>query len=80
MTDSLSTFRAHLLSAYTDLLQYDPAYALAGARTTPTDLADRMVQALANGTANIEGEGIRRACRAVGIRQTRKAIRDYLTG
>jgi hypothetical protein len=39
-----------------------------------------MVQALASGTANIEGEGIRRACRAVGIKHTRKAIRDYLAG
>ncbi len=78
MADPLSTFRAHLFSAYTDLFKCDPAYAFVGTRTTPADLADRMVQALASGTANIEGEGIRRACRAVGIKHTRKAIRDYL--
>lgn len=72
------TFRAHLEAAYTDLFATDPEYAYVASRTTPAALAERMTASLEKGTANKDGEGIRRACRAVGIRHTYRAITAYL--
>lgn len=76
---SLATFESHLVDAYKDLFANDPEYAYAASRVTPTELAYKMSVGLATGEANKDGEGIKRACKAVGIKHTYKAIRDYLT-
>ncbi len=42
-------------------------------------LCPRAIEGLQDKTANHDGEGIRRACKAVGIKHTAKAIREYLS-
>ena len=75
---NLATFESHLVDAYRDLFDNDPEYAYAASRTTPTELACKMAAGLATGAANKDGDGIKRACKAVGIKHTYKAIQHYL--
>jgi hypothetical protein len=75
----LAVFELHLSRAYEDLFANDPEYQLAASRYRPSELACKMTLGLAKGDANKDGEGIRRACKAVGIKHTYKAIREYLT-
>lgn len=72
-------FEQELTAAYTDLFANDPEYAYAAARTTPAALAAKMTAGLVTGGANKDGAGIRRACKAVGIKPTYAAIRAFLT-
>ena len=76
---NLATFESHLADAYKDLFANDPEYAYAASRATPTELAYKMSVGLAAGEANKAGKGIKRACKAVGIKHTYKAIQDYLS-
>jgi hypothetical protein len=71
-------FKAALTLAYQDLFATDEEYAYAAARTTPEALAEKMTSGLLTGSANHDGTGIRRACKAVGIKHTRKAIVAFL--
>ncbi len=71
-------FESHLKDAYIDLFQNDADYSYAAARKTPAELASLMTVSLARGEANLEGKGITRACKAVGIKKTRKAIKEFL--
>lgn len=71
-------FQAALTDAYTDLFAHDPEYSYSAARSTPASLAARMTTSLAAGAANKDGQGIVRACRAVGIKHTYLAIRKFL--
>lgn len=72
-------FRAELITAYTDLFANDAEYAYSAARCTPESLADKMLPGLVTGGANKDGAGIKRACKAVGIAHTYKAIRAFLS-
>lgn len=47
------------------------------AHTQPEVLALRMTVGLARGSANKDGDGIKRACKACGIKHTYQAIRAY---
>jgi hypothetical protein len=76
---NLATFESHLADAYKDLFANHPEYVYAASMTNPTKLACKMAAGLATGEANKDGEGIKRACKAVGIKHTYKAIQDYLT-
>lgn len=71
-------FIAALEGAYRDLFVNDPKYAYAASRTTPEALAVKMTDSLASGSANLDGEGIKRACKACGVKQTYKALRSFL--
>lgn len=71
-------FRQQLELAYVDLFASDPDYSYAAARNTPVGLSDKMTHGLLTGSANHDGTGIKRACKAVGVKHTRKAIREYL--
>ena len=71
-------FVDELTKAYADLFANDPEYAYAAARNTPEGLAAKMAAGLADESANLDGAGIKRACKACGIRQTYKAIRPFL--
>lgn len=73
-------FSRALEVAYTDLFANDPDYAYAAARNTPAQLAAKMTAGLATGSAHHVGDGIKRACKAVGIKHTAKAVREYLAG
>lgn len=71
------TFETALVTAYTDLFANDPEYAYAASRTTPAALAAKMTAGLLTGSANKDGEGIKRACKACGIKHTYKAIQAF---
>jgi hypothetical protein len=72
-------FRDLLAEQYRALFN-TPEYATAAARMTPEALATRMTDGLISGTANKDGEGIKRTCKALGIKYTYSAINSYLKG
>ena len=71
-------FEDLLAANYVRLFESDPEYAYSAARTTPKQLAAKMVTALIAGTANKDGKAIKATCKSVGIKHTYKAIREYL--
>jgi hypothetical protein len=78
MTTNQTRFRDALIDAYRDLFATDPEYAYSASKMTPEGLADKMTASMIANTANHEGTGFRRACKVVGIKHTRRAIRAYL--
>ena len=70
-------FELELTKAY-QLLFTGEDYAYAARLHTPQSLAVKMTAGLADGTANKDGDGIKMACKAVGIKHTYKDIRSYL--
>ncbi len=77
-TTNQAIFENHLKNAYEDLFANNPEYSYAASRTTPVDLAHKMTESLITGQGNKDGDGIKRACRAVGIKHTYNAIKEYL--
>lgn len=76
---NLEKFIAALTAAYTSLYESDPqTYGMAKARYTPAELAEKMAMGLKKRDANKDGEGIKRACKACGIKYTYTAIQAYL--
>jgi hypothetical protein len=71
-------FQTALEDAYVYLFANDPDYAYSASRLTPAQLAEKMTISMLANTANHEGSGFRRACKAVGIKHTRTAIRAFL--
>lgn len=73
-----AVFRAALAAAYAALLD-TPKFAIAKSKGfTGSTLADTMMAGLEDGTSDWNGEGVKRACLAVGISHTRKAILAFL--
>jgi hypothetical protein len=77
--ENVEAFTANLEQAYEHLFVNDPEYGYSASRTTPAALAQKMTIGLARGEANKDGKGIKRACKALGIAYTYKAISAYLT-
>ena len=75
---NLDLFYETLTKHYLDLFQHDPAYTYIAERTTPETLARKMTLGLDQGTANKDGEGIKRTCKELKIAHTYKAIRAFL--
>ena len=75
---NLETFNMLLTEQYTELFT-TPEYSYAANRTMPTDMARKMTLGLDQGTASKDGQGIKNVCKALGIKHTYKAIREYLT-
>ena len=73
-------FEIELEAAYRDLFASDPQYHYAAATTTPGALAAKMAESLMKGSASIDGEGIKRACRHFKIKRTKGAILEFLNG
>ena len=71
-------FYETLKAQYVDLFANSPEYAYSASRITPEALARKMTIGLDCGTANKDGEAIKRTCKALGIAHTYKAIRTYL--
>lgn len=78
MNTAQTQFRAALVAAYVDLFANNPEYAFSASKCTPESLADKMMPALVSGGANYNGEGIKRACKACGIKYTGKSVRAFL--
>lgn len=55
-----------------------PAYAIAAAKTTPEAMAEKFVSGLIDGSAANDGVAVKSTCKALGIKPTYKAIREYL--
>jgi hypothetical protein len=75
---NFNKFTQALELAYVDLFTNDPEYSYSAAVTTPQALASKMASYLMTGDANKDGEGIKRACKVCGIKQTYKAISAFL--
>jgi hypothetical protein len=74
MNANQDQFRAALAAAYADLFANNAEYAYSASKTTPAQLADKMLAAAISGSINKDGEGVKRACKACGIPYTLKAI------
>lgn len=76
---NFETFRAALQTQYEHLFANDPSYALAAKRTTPEEMARKFTAGLAgNGSVSKDGKGIETVCKALKIKHTYKALREYL--
>lgn len=73
---NLEAFNARLELEYTELFK-TPEYAYSASKITPSALARKMTLGLNNGTANKDGEGIKRTCKYFRIAHTYKAIRAF---
>ncbi len=71
-------FEEQLTKEYQDLFTNDLEYSFAKSRTTPEALAKKMTAGLISGSANHDGEGIKRTCKNLGIKATRKSIVEFL--
>ena len=72
-------FKTKLAEVYQDLFANDPDYSYSSSKCTPQGLSEKMTESLIAGGANKDGEGIKRTCRAFGIKHTYAAIREFLT-
>ena len=77
MISNKQQFLDALTTAYRELFASSSEYAYTAARISPEALAKKMTDGLHTGQANKDGEGIKRACKACGIKQTYKAIQAY---
>ncbi len=68
-----------LTDQYRQLFDTDPEYALAKSRYTPEALALKMAEGLKTGASDKDGTGVKRACKALGLKCTYTALRVYLT-
>ena len=71
-------FKEELRRQYESLYASSEEYAFAKKRRTPSELAEMMTEGLADATANKDGEGIKRTCKALGIKHTYRAIEEFL--
>lgn len=78
MTPDQTNFLAALQIAYADLFANDPAYEYSASKCTAVEMAEKMIVAAISGRANVSGDGFKRACAAVGIAHTQKAIDAFL--
>ena len=75
---NLDAFNTQLEKEYVALFETEE-YAYSAKRCTPSELARKMTLGLDNGTANKDGEGIKRTCKHFKIAYTHKAIREFLS-
>lgn len=75
---NFDNFYYELTTQYAYLFAYDPEYSYAKSIKTPHELAKKMTIELDCGSANKDGDGIKRTCHALRLPHTYKAIRAYL--
>lgn len=76
--NNLEKFTEELERAYSVLFETDSHFAYSKSVTTTKELAVKMANGLANGSANKDGAGVKLACRACGIKNTYKDLRAFL--
>ena len=76
--ENLDAFYERLTLEYEDLFKNNPEYSYSSQRITPAELARKMTLGLENGSANKDGDGIKRTCKYFGITHTYVAIREFL--
>jgi len=77
-TMSKLKFESELAKAYEILFSTNLEYRYVAKLHTPQSLAAKMTAGLADKSANKDGDGIKMACKAVGIKHTWKEIQSYL--
>jgi hypothetical protein len=77
MTTNRETFMNELARQYAELFK-TPDYAFVAGNTTAEELAKTMTDGLTRGTANKDGLGIKRTCKALKLPYTYSAIEGYL--
>lgn len=77
-TANQDNFLAALKTAYADLFANDPAYAFSASKLTAPEMAEKMMIAIMSGSANLGGEGIKRACKVCGIAHSQRAADAFL--
>lgn len=76
--DNYNRFAQTLEGCYIVLFADDPTYRAVASKMTPAELARKMTNGLGNGSANINGSGIKQTCKTLGIPYTYRGIRQYL--
>jgi hypothetical protein len=71
------TFTVTLAKHYATLFE-TPAYAISARLYTPDMMAKKFTEGLASGTANKDGDGIKRTCKELKIKHTYAAITEFL--
>lgn len=72
-------FKTVLAEQYRELFANDdPRYSPTTKKTSPDLLAIWMTNGLLNKRAAIDGEGIKRTCKKLGIKYTKKGVYEYL--
>lgn len=80
LTGNYAKFYNVYLPILKDCIQNDNDYCYAKANCTDIEaLAHKMVIGLVSGSANKDGKAIKQACKALGIKHTYKAIREFIT-
>ncbi len=74
---NLDKFYEQLKIEYENLFKNDPEYVYSVSKTTSADLVRKMSLGLDNGSANKDGEGIKRICKYFGIFYVYKVIRVF---
>ena len=72
--ENKAKFQQALTDTFTELFK-TPGYAMAAAKTTPALLAERMLKNIYG--SEVTGEGFKQACKACGIKNTRKEITAF---
>lgn len=68
-----------LAEAYARLFaEREADYALAAARYPPVAFAAKMTDGIVTGRAHHAGDGVKAACKAMGIKHTRRAILAFV--
>jgi hypothetical protein len=78
MSTNFEIFQNRLKETYDTLFETNPDYQHTKNRTTSEALANKMTTALAEGKGNKDGEGIKRVCKALGVKYTYKEIKGFL--
>jgi hypothetical protein len=77
-TPNIIKFQETLAKHYRELFDTDKEYAYSKLRNTPEQLADKMTLSLITKQGSIEGKGIRRTCKELGIKHTYAGVNAYL--
>ncbi len=76
-TTNKDRFEIVLIEQYIYLFTL-PEYERAADKWTPEELTKKMIAGLLDGTADKDGEGIKRTCKVLGIKHTYKTIKEFL--
>jgi hypothetical protein len=79
MISNKDNFRNVLTKHYIKLYE-TPDYVMAKSKYLPGDLANKVVEGLIDDAANKSGKGIQLTIKELGIKNTYKAIKQYLNG
>lgn len=78
MSTAKERFQTVLADQFRQLFEL-PEYSRVASSFTPEALAEKMTAGLLEGTADKDGEGVKRSCKTLGIKPTYKAIKAFLT-